>query len=63
MALAMSNLQTAASTTDKVGILESEISKQRQLVFSSTKTLLPAFSLTKCSCEKLTPDQKQSVIN
>jgi hypothetical protein len=32
-------------------------------VFSSTKTLLPAFNLTKCSCEQLTPDQKQSVIN
>lgn len=63
MANTMAKLATAASSAEKIGILEKEITKERQLVFSSTKTLLPAFNLSKCSCENLTPDQKQSVIN
>lgn len=63
LASAMIKLKSAGSTSEKVGIMESEIAKQRQLIFSSSKTLLPPVNLTKCSCERLSPDQKQAVIN
>lgn len=63
LASAMIKLKTASTPSEKVGILESEIAKQRQLIFSSTKTLLPAVNLTKCTCDRLSPDQKQAVIN
>lgn len=63
LASTMVKLKSAGSNSEKVGIMESEIAKQRQLIFSSSKTLLPSINITKCSCENLTPDQKQAVIN
>lgn len=61
VAIAMNKLTQAGSTAEKVNILESEIAKQRKLVFKSAKTLLPKIS--KCRYQKLTADQRQSLIN
>lgn len=61
MALAMNKLSQTSSTAEKVSILESEITRQRHRVFKAAKTLSPKFG--KCSFQKLTADQRQSLIN
>jgi hypothetical protein len=61
MALTMNKLSQAGSTAEKVNILEGEISRQRQRVFSAAKVLIPKHG--KCQFEKLTADQRQSLIN
>jgi len=61
IALAMNRLSQAGSTSEKVNILEAEISSQRRRVFSAARTLVPKFG--KCYFQKLTADQRQSLIN
>jgi hypothetical protein len=58
-----SKIQAAARKSDRISLLEEAILKQRNLVFQSSKTLVPPFNLSKCTCEDLSANQKQNIIN
>lgn len=57
-----SSLRSSSSDEQKVGILEDAVTRHRELVFQSSKTLIPAFNVAKCTCQELSPEQRQSTL-
>ena len=49
-------LTSTTNDEEKVGILEDAVARHRELVFQSSKTLIPAFNVSKCACEDLSPE-------
>ena len=52
------SLKATESEEEKVGILEDAVLRHRELVFQSSKTLIPAFEVAKNTCKQLTPEQR-----
>ena len=56
-------LKTTEEDEKKVDILEDAVTRHRELIFQSSKTLIPAFDVAKSTCQELTPEQRQSILS
>lgn len=47
------SLKSSETDEQKVGILEDVVTRHRELIFQSSKTLIPAFNVAKSTCQEL----------
>ena len=52
----------ADSTEDRIVVLEAAIKSERQSVYELSTTIIPAFNLSRSSCEQMTDEQKVGIL-
>lgn len=57
-----STLSNSTNPDERIGTLETFLLQWQQDVFDLSKTIIPAFNMSKCSCEGMTPDQKHRIL-
>lgn len=56
-------LNSSTNPEVRINALETSLLQWRQDVFDLSKTIIPAFNLSKCSCQGITQEQKSRIIN